>query len=105
MAGAKIGTDSRTRIRTMVRTHDGVEISEVDLRLRRPGDLMGTMQSGIPELHIADLIHDVEILQSARAVAQRVLDEDPDLRSPSHANVAAALAERMRDKPVWGRIS
>ncbi len=105
MTGDKLGNDSRTRISTMVRTNDGFEISEVDLRLRGPGDLMGTMQSGIPELHIADLIHDVEILQSARAVAQRVLDEDPDLRSPSHANVAAALAERMRDKPVWGRIS
>ena len=105
MTGDKLGNDSRTRVSTMVRTNDGFEISEVDLRLRGPGDLMGTMQSGIPELHIADLIHDVEILQSARAVAQRVLDEDPDLFLPAHANVAAALAERMRDKPVWGRIS
>ena len=105
MTGDKLGNDSRARISTMVRTNDGFEISEVDLRLRGPGDLMGTMQSGIPELHIADLIADVEVLQSARAVAQRVLDEDPDLRSPSHANISAALAERMKGKPVWGRIS
>lgn len=105
MTGDKMGNDSRTRIGTMVRTNDGFEISEVDLRLRGPGDLMGTQQSGIPELHIADLIHDVEILQTARAVAQRILDEDPELRAPGHARVAAALGERMKGKPVWGRIS
>ncbi|MBP7514912.1 MAG: ATP-dependent DNA helicase RecG [Flavobacteriales bacterium] len=105
MTGDKLGNDSRTRIGTMVRTNDGFEISEVDLRLRGPGDLMGTQQSGIPELHIADLIHDVEILQTARAFAQRILDEDPELRAPGHAKVAAALAERMEGKPVWGRIS
>ena len=105
MTGDKLGNDSRTRISTMVRTNDGFEISEVDLRLRGPGDLMGTQQSGIPELHIADLIQDVEILQTARAFAQRVLDEDPDLRAPHHAKVAAELAERTKGKPVWGRIS
>ncbi len=105
MTGDKLGNDSRTRISTMVRTNDGFEISEVDLRLRGPGDLMGTQQSGIPELHIADLVHDVEILQTARAFAQRILDEDPDLRAPGHAKVAATLAGRMKGKPVWGRIS
>ena len=105
MSGDKLGNDGRTRLGTMVRTNDGFEISEVDLRLRGPGDLMGTMQSGIPDLHIADLIADVEVLQSARAMAQRILDEDPELRSPGHANVAAALAEQMKGRPVWGRIS
>ncbi len=105
MSGDKLGNDSRTRLNTMVRTNDGFEISEVDLRLRGPGDLMGTLQSGIPELHIADLIADVELLQQARAVAQRILDADPDLLDPRQANIAGTLAERMRDKPVWGRIS
>ncbi|MBL7985131.1 MAG: ATP-dependent DNA helicase RecG, partial [Flavobacteriales bacterium] len=105
MTGDKLGNDSRTRISTMVRTSDGFEISEVDLRLRGPGDLMGTQQSGIPDLHIADLIADVDLLQQAREMAQRMLDQDPELRLPAHANVAGALADRMRDKPVWGRIS
>ncbi|MBK9759535.1 MAG: ATP-dependent DNA helicase RecG [Flavobacteriales bacterium] len=105
MTGDKLGNDSRTRINTMVRTNDGFEISEVDLRLRGPGDLMGTMQSGIPELHIADLIADVEILQQARSVAQRILDADPDLRDPAHVNIAAVLSDRTRNKPLWGRIS
>jgi len=104
MTGDKLGNDSRTRIGTMVRTNDGFEISEVDLRLRGPGDLMGTLQSGLPELRIADLVKDVEVLQAARALAQRILDEDPDLLRPEHARVAATLAEQMRGKPVWGRI-
>ena len=72
MSGDKLGSDSRTRLSTMVRTNDGFEISEVDLRLRGPGDLMGTQQSGLPELHIADLVQDVDLLQQARAIAQQI---------------------------------
>jgi len=105
MTGDKLGNDSRTRIGTMVRTNDGFEISEVDLRLRGPGDLMGTQQSGLPELHIADLVKDVEVLQAARALAQRILDEDPDLLRPDHARLAATVAAIMKERPVWGRIS
>lgn len=105
MTGDKLGNDARTRIGTMVRTNDGFAISEVDLRLRGPGDLMGTQQSGIPELHIADLVQDAAIMQTARAMAQRVLDEDPDLHSPQHARLATAFAERTKGQPLWGRIS
>ena len=104
MTGDKLGNDSRTRISTMVRTQDGFEISEVDLRLRGPGDIMGTQQSGIPELHLADLVQDAALLQQARRVAQRLLDEDPDLRDPKNANIAGTLREQMREKAVWGRI-
>jgi RecG-like helicase len=60
MSGDKLGADARTRLQTLVRSNDGFEISEVDLRLRGPGDLMGTQQSGLPMLHIADLVQDVE---------------------------------------------
>lgn len=104
MTGDKLGNDSRTRIATMVRTQDGFEISEVDLRLRGPGDLMGTQQSGIPELHLADLVQDAELLQYARRMAQRLLDEDPHLQDPRHAPIAGTLAEQMRAGPIWGRI-
>jgi ATP-dependent DNA helicase RecG len=104
MTGGKLGNDSRTRINTMVRTQDGFEISEVDLRLRGPGDIMGTQQSGIPELHLADLVQDAALLQQARRIAQRLLNEDPDLRDPRNASVAGTLREQMRDKAVWGRI-
>jgi ATP-dependent DNA helicase RecG len=89
----------------MVRTNDGFEIAEVDLRLRGPGDLMGTQQSGIPELRIADLVADVELLQKARQVAMRLLDKDPELQAPEHAPIARSLAERSKGRPVWGRIS
>ncbi|HRH70366.1 MAG TPA: ATP-dependent DNA helicase RecG [Flavobacteriales bacterium] len=105
MTGDKLGNDARARIETMVRTNDGFEIAEVDLRLRGPGDLMGTQQSGLPELHIADLVADAALLQQARQVAIRSLDQDPGLRDPRHAPIARALAERTRGKPVWGRIS
>ena len=105
MTGDKLGNDARARIETMVRTNDGFEIAEVDLRLRGPGDLMGTQQSGVPELHIADLIADAALLQQARQVAIRLLDMDPGLRDPKNARIARALADRTSGKPVWGRIS
>ncbi|QQR85614.1 MAG: ATP-dependent DNA helicase RecG [Flavobacteriales bacterium] len=104
MTGDRLGNDSRTRIETMVRTQDGFEISEVDLRLRGPGDIMGTQQSGIPQLHLADLIADAELLQQARRYAQRMLDADPGLRDPKHARTAGSLRDQMKDKAVWGRI-
>ncbi len=104
MTGERLGNDARTRISTMVRTQDGFEISEVDLRLRGPGDLMGTQQSGIPELHLADLVHDADLLQQARHAAQRLLDEDPDLRLPANRPVADALREKLAGTAIWGRI-
>ena len=105
MTGDKLGNDARARIETMVRTNDGFEIAETDLRLRGPGDLMGTQQSGLPEMHIADLVSDGALLQQARQVAMRILDVDPGLAEPRHQPIAAAIQERMRNKPLWGRIS
>ena len=105
MTGDKLGEDARTRLGTMVDTNDGFKIAEVDLRLRGPGDLMGTQQSGIPELHLADLVEDADLLQQARAAAQRLLDADPELRDPKHAPIAGTLAEQLRERAVWGRIS
>lgn len=105
MTGDRLGNDARARIETMVRTNDGFEIAETDLRLRGPGDLMGTQQSGLPELHIADLVADSALLQRARQVAIRLLDKDPHLKAPQHANIARSLADRVKGKPVWGRIS
>ncbi|HPF89656.1 MAG TPA: ATP-dependent DNA helicase RecG [Flavobacteriales bacterium] len=105
MTDDKLGNDARARIETMVRTNDGFEIAETDLRLRGPGDLMGTQQSGLPELHIADLVADVHVLQQARQVATRLLDMDPQLKDHKNAPIRTALAERKRGKPLWGRIS
>ena len=104
MTGDKLGNDARTRIETMVRTNDGFVIAETDLRLRGPGDLLGTQQSGLPQLRIADLVEDAALLQQARQVAMRVLEEDPALTEPRHAPIANAMRERA-DEVVWGRIS
>jgi ATP-dependent DNA helicase RecG len=105
ITGDQLGNDARTRIRTMVETNDGFRISEVDLRLRGPGDLMGTQQSGLPQLHIADLVQDVDLLQQARNAVVRLLDADPRLESPLNAAIARALVERSREQVAWGRIS
>lgn len=105
MSGDKLGNDARARIETMVRTNDGFEIAETDLRLRGPGDLMGTQQSGIPELRIADLVADVDLLQQARQLAMRILDKDPDLKDPENATISREFTERSVGRPVWGRIS
>ncbi len=105
MTGDKLGNDARTRIETMVRTNDGFEIAEVDLRLRGPGDLMGTQQSGLPEMKIADLVEDAGLLQAGRAAAKRLLDKDPELVLPENAVIAGTLNDKMKDRPIWGRIS
>ncbi|MCB0770720.1 MAG: ATP-dependent DNA helicase RecG [Flavobacteriales bacterium] len=105
MSGDKLGNDARSRIDTMVRTNDGFLIAEEDLRLRGPGDMMGTQQSGIPELHIADLITDVNLLQQARQVALRLLELDPALSDPKHAPIARTLQGIRAGRPLWGRIS
>jgi ATP-dependent DNA helicase RecG len=104
MTGDKLGNDARTRIETMVRTNDGFVIAETDLRLRGPGDLLGTQQSGLPQLRIADLIEDAGLLQQARQVAMRVLEEDADLREPKNAAIARTMQGRSQ-QVLWGRIS
>ncbi len=105
MTGDKLGSDASERIGTMVRTNNGFEIAETDLRLRGPGDMMGTQQSGLPQLRIADLVEDVDLMRLARNAARRILDSDPSLAEPRHAPIAAALREQMKESLVWGRIS
>ena len=73
-----------TRLRTMAETTDGFKIAEVDLRLRGPGDLMGTRQSGVPEFSFADLVLDGLIIAAARADAFALIEHDPHLRKPEH---------------------
>jgi ATP-dependent DNA helicase RecG len=105
MTSVKLGADSKTRIETMTRTNNGFEIAETDLQLRGPGDLMGTQQSGVLDLLIADLGKDGQILQQARDVAIKILDEDPDLKNPAN-NVIRTQIELMRQTAVnWSRIA
>lgn len=105
MTGYKLSEDARTRIETMVRTSNGFEIAEVDLGLRGPGDMAGTQQSGITDLHIADLIKDSQILTFSRDVAEKLLHEDSELSSPENKPIRTELDRIKKAKPYWGRIS
>jgi ATP-dependent DNA helicase RecG len=105
MSGAKLSSDSKTRIETMVRTNDGFEIAEVDLNLRGPGDLMGKQQSGVLNLQIADIVRDKEILLLARHHAVKILKEDAPLQKPEHAILRQVFIELSKKKNIWNYIS
>lgn len=102
----ELSADTRKRIGIMVDSNDGFEIAEADLKLRGPGDLEGTQQSGIPfNLKIANLVRDSEILQFAREVAQKVLDEDPQLEREDNLLLRRQLKKLGGNRYNWGLIS
>lgn len=105
MTGHKLSNDSKTRLDTMCRTNDGFEIAEVDLKLRGPGDIMGTQQSGVLNLQIADLVKDRDILQLARQYAITILKDDPAMAKPEHAAMRHAYIEMTKKKNIWNYIS
>ena len=104
MTGYKLGVDSRLRMETMVRTNDGFEISEVDLKLRGPGDMEGTQQSGVMDLKLANLAQDGHILQLARQAAQSILDEDATLELDKHKVYKEYLINFNKNRPDWSRV-
>ena len=105
MTGHKLGNDTKTRLETMCRTNDGFEIAEVDLKLRGPGDIMGTQQSGVLNLQIADLVKDRDILQLARHHAIQLLKDDAALAKPEHTALRNAFLELSKKKNIWNYIS
>ena len=105
MTGHKLSNDSKTRLETMVRTNDGFEIAEVDLKLRGPGDIMGTQQSGVLNLKIADIVKDKHILQHARYSAQQLLKKDPSLSLPEHKVILNTYRQLSKYKNIWNYIS
>ena len=105
MTSHKLSSEAKTRLETMVRTNDGFEIAEVDLRLRGPGDLMGTQQSGILNLKIADIVKDNDILKTARWYALKILKEDPSLEKQEHLVIRHTYAQLVKHKNIWNYIS
>ncbi|RXG13379.1 ATP-dependent DNA helicase RecG [Leeuwenhoekiella aestuarii] len=105
MTGHKLSEDSKTRLQTMTSTNDGFEIAEVDLKLRGPGDLMGTQQSGVLNLKIADIVKDNEIMKIARNYASALLKEDPQLAKPDNLPIRKTYAAVMKFKNIWNYIS
>ncbi len=105
MSDYKLTNEGKKRMETMVKTNDGFEIAEVDLRLRGPGDLHGTQQSGIIDLRIANLVKDEKILKYARDLANKILDEDSDLSNTKNAPLKKHLIQTFKNKQNWGLIS
>lgn len=105
MTDYKLGTESKTRIETMVKTNNGFEIAETDLKLRGPGDLMGTQQSGALDLLIADLGKDGEILKQAREAAQHILEQDPQLDKSENRAIRQQVDSIKKSAVNWSRIS
>jgi len=106
LSGFKLGADSRKRIETMVATNDGFEIAEADMRLRGPGDIEGTQQSGIAfDLKISNLAKDGQILQYARDIATTIIAEDPLLEQPQNDILKKQLLALRKNHLNWGSIS
>lgn len=105
MTDHKLSAESKTRIETMVRTNNGFEIAEVDLKLRGPGDLMGTQQSGAMDLLIADLSKDADVLKKAREAASELLENDPQLAKPENKMVLQQIQSMRKTAVNWSRIS
>ena len=105
MTDYKLSSDARERINTMVRTSDGFEIAETDLKLRGPGEMEGTKQSGIFNLKLANLVQDEKILKTARNTAKKLLDNDPELQKKDNIPIADNFKFLFKNKTNWGLIS
>lgn len=105
MTGEKISKEGKKRLHTMVQTNDGFQIAEVDLEIRGPGDIMGTQQSGLLNLNIADLARDGQIVTAARNAAKDLLMLDPQLGRPEHKKMRDELKRILSSKPNWSKIS
>ncbi len=106
MSGYKLSKDGRARLKAMVETTNGFEIADLDLKLRGPGDMSGTTQSGVLDLQLADLAKDGEILKEARACAIQITDQDPELQLPQHQALLQHLQRRNQKQSIsWSQIS
>jgi ATP-dependent DNA helicase RecG len=105
MSGYKLSSDARLRMETMCRTNNGFEIAEVDLKIRGPGDMLGTKQSGVLDLAIANLATDGEILGKAREIAINILNRDSNLSLPENARLKNSFTAYFKKNTNWGRIS
>ena len=105
LSSYKLSEEGKTRLKTMVETTDGFKIAEVDLKLRGPGNLMGTQQSGVLNLKIADVVKDSQILVAARNTAITLLQDDSSLSKPENANIKRAYSILSKNSKIWSNIS
>lgn len=105
LSSFKLSAEARERIQTMCQTNDGFIIAETDLRLRGPGNIEGTQQSGMLRFMLADLARDGQILSAARDIAAQILEKDPALAAPEHQRLQQHMAAAAKESRVWSRIS
>ena len=105
MTSDKMSSDSRTRIKTMCETNDGFKISEVDMKLRGPGDILGTQQSGVVDFKRLDLAQDGHIIKAAKDTVEALLRADPSLQLEQHQALKNYYIKQYKGKNKWGRIS
>ncbi len=105
MTSDKLSSDSRTRIKTMVETNDGFKISEVDMQLRGPGDILGTQQSGVVDFKKLDLINDSAIIKTTKSSVEKILKKDPLLAMPDHQIIKSYYLRLYKGKNKWSKIS
>ncbi len=105
MTKDEFSKEARRRLETMCRTNDGFEIAEVDMDIRGPGDVTGTQQSGIPDLQMADIMRDRDLMITARYIAGNILEEDPQLELAKHQILKINLNRILKGRPNWSRIS
>lgn len=98
MQGQKVSKEGRYRLQTMARTNDGFEIAEADLKLRGPGDFLGTKQSGLPDFEVADIVEDQWILEQAKSAAWELMNQDPDLNKEDHQELKKVFIPYFKEK-------
>jgi len=96
MSGHIVSSEAKARLKAMAETHNGFKIAEIDLKLRGPGDFLGTRQSGIPEFQLANIAEDQSILQAAREIAFELQEHDPDLKDPGNRLIKKYYAQYAR---------
>jgi len=105
MTKDSLSEDSKIRIDTMVKVSDGFKLAEVDLKLRGPGDMMGTKQSGILKFKLADIVYDTEILNNARKCAHELLESDSRLIKKENFPIRNEISSSSNSKNLWRYIS
>jgi len=101
----KLSKESRTRIKTMTETNDGFKISEVDMQLRGPGDILGTQQSGVVDFKKLDLVADGHIIKTAKSAVEHLIKSDQHLQNPDNFSLRNYYVKQYKGKNKWGRVS
>jgi ATP-dependent DNA helicase RecG len=105
MSSNKLSSDARKRIKTMTNTNDGFKVAEVDMEIRGPGNLLGTQQSGLLNLKIANIITDKEILESARKDVKEIISNDQKLIKSQNKVIKEEFDKKIKNTLLWKHIS